>query len=709
MKTRVTTIKKIVLVGFLFSVFVVTPIITSAAAIKNAGKNGLVGYWTMNEGVGTRADDVSGYKNNGTLVNSPSWVAGKIGKALSFNGTNSYVAVPSIDSSGTNVVSVSWWMYKSSFNNSISIIAEASSNFNVSTTGWVIGPDDNTGYFAVGLRGNVGYSIGYYNRPSPLMWHHYVALFDKSKTSNEVSFYIDGVLQTAASYANNNNNTNNFGNDVFYMGMRAGAQYPLAGKVDDMRIYNRLLTSYEILDLYKAGGGTTIKSIASGRNGLVGYWPMNEYAGSEINDASGNKNNGLISSASWVAGKFGKALSFNGSFSYVDAGNKIDTSNITAMTISAWVYNNAVAANKGIAGWWNGTNGIFIQNETAATDGVVFIAGGGTSFGTVNYTTVNRWTHVTLVYDGSLTGDANRLKGYVDGVQRTLSFAGGVVPASFATSGNFIIGNVNTLSRYWNGKIDEVKVYNRALSSIEVLDLYKSGGQTIISASKNDLITNGLVGLWSFDGKDMNWGANKVLDRSGRGNDGTLVGMSTTSSPVIGKIGQGIKLNSNYAVSGGVFSDLGTANKPYTISTWAKLSPGTTEGTIVHVSSVSTGGGWCLPMIALSTNKFVINSWKGSLSSATSNTTAVADTWYHLVHVWDSNGLRIYVNGVLENTTVQATFSASGGSNYLWTGYRNVACFGTPSTDFIGAVDDIRVYSRALSATEIKQLYNTGR
>ena len=68
-----------------------------------------------------------------------------------------------------------------------------------------------------------------------------------------------------------------------------------------------------------------------------------------------------------------------------------------------------------------------------------------------------------------------------------------------------------------------------------------------MNASKNVIpgstLQTGLVGLWSFDGKDMNWRTNKALDRSGQGNDGELVNMSTSTSPVSGKIGQGMSFD----------------------------------------------------------------------------------------------------------------------------------------------------------------------
>src|SRR5450830_343970 len=70
-----------------------------ASVIQTPPNNiGLVGYWSFNEGTSTKATDFSGHGNNGTLSGStlPTWVAGKLGGALSFDGT-SYISTPDID------------------------------------------------------------------------------------------------------------------------------------------------------------------------------------------------------------------------------------------------------------------------------------------------------------------------------------------------------------------------------------------------------------------------------------------------------------------------------------------------------------------------------------------------------------------------------------------------------------------------------------
>lgn len=72
---------------------------------------GLVGYWKMDEGSGTTTSDSSGNGNTGTLVNGPQWVNGRYGKALDFNGVNSYVSIPDSPSLRIQSFTLTAWIY----------------------------------------------------------------------------------------------------------------------------------------------------------------------------------------------------------------------------------------------------------------------------------------------------------------------------------------------------------------------------------------------------------------------------------------------------------------------------------------------------------------------------------------------------------------------------------------------------------------------
>jgi hypothetical protein len=93
------------------------------------------------------------------------------------------------------------------------------------------------------------------------------------------------------------------------------------------------------------------------------------------------------------------------------------------------------------------------------------------------------------------------------------------------------------------------------------MQLYKLGAVNI--AHSNVIISNGLVGYWTFDGGSIDWHTNTVRDMSGQGNTGTLVSMSTSSSPTPGKIGQALNFDGSASVvdMGNVLHPTGATNQ----------------------------------------------------------------------------------------------------------------------------------------------------
>jgi len=214
------------------------------------------GYWTFDDGSGTKAVDSSGNGNTATLINGISWVTGEIGGAVSANGVNQYVSIPAIDLSGTNAVTVALWSNRTYSTGGGHVLFEATTNFNNSTTGFVFLPDDDTCQgIQVGLRGDVGYTSNCYSQPSSGVWHHLAVVFDKSQTGGgEVAFYVDGVLQTPTSNLFASTNTNNFGKNPLYLFARGGSSYFDLGLVDDFRIYDTALTAVQIQQIYTSSG-----------------------------------------------------------------------------------------------------------------------------------------------------------------------------------------------------------------------------------------------------------------------------------------------------------------------------------------------------------------------------------------------------------------------------------------------------------------------
>ena len=85
------------------------------------------------------------------------------------------------------------------------------------------------------------------------------------------------------------------------------------------------------------------------------------------------------------------------------------------------------------------------------------------------------WQFLAMSYNGSLSGNSNRLKAYINGVEQTLDFSGTTIPATTGTvNANFVIGSYLIGSTYGNGNISNVLVYNRAITPDEILQNYNS-------------------------------------------------------------------------------------------------------------------------------------------------------------------------------------------------------------------------------------------
>ena len=203
-------------------------------------------------------------------------------------------------------------------------------------------------------------------------------------------------------------------------------------------------------------------ALAAGASGLVAAYGFEEGTGSTLADASGLGNVGTISAATWVtAGRFGKALSFNGTSSLVTVNDVPALDLTTAMTLEAWVRPSVSASWRSVllkerAGGL--AYGLYASNASSRPAGFIRTTADIDATATTAIA-LNAWTHLAASYDGAT------LRLYVNGSQ-TVSRA---TSGSVATSTNPLRLGGNTIwGEYFAGTIDEVRIYNRALTAAEV-------------------------------------------------------------------------------------------------------------------------------------------------------------------------------------------------------------------------------------------------
>jgi fibronectin type 3 domain-containing protein len=197
--------------------------------------------------------------------------------------------------------------------------------------------------------------------------------------------------------------------------------------------------------------------------GLVASYGFDEGIGTVLGDSSGNANNGSIAGATWSAtGKFGSALSFNGTNNLVSIADSNSLDLTTGMTLEAWVRPAALGTvwrtvlMKEQSG--NLIYDLYGNTDKGFPETAVWIAGERAARATAGLA-LNTWAHLASTYDGST------LRLYVNGTQTASLPLSGTVATS---AGALRIGGNNVWPEWFSGLIDEVRIYNRALSASEV-------------------------------------------------------------------------------------------------------------------------------------------------------------------------------------------------------------------------------------------------
>jgi len=215
----------------------------------------------------------------------------------------------------------------------------------------------------------------------------------------------------------------------------------------------------------------------SGFSGLVAQWHMDEGSGSSIDDSSSGSNDGTISGASWAGADGGKwftsttagfstgdSLSFDGTDDYVTVADSTSL-DVTAITIALWIKAGSVSSTQYLVAKWlptgdNRAYSLFLNGST-----VVFETSfDGSTYNTLNSSTsliASTWYHIAVTFSGT----AKVI--FINGSSSGNTSVTGTLRNSNA---NLTIATVNdgTLADFYEGIIDEVSIYNRALTADEV-------------------------------------------------------------------------------------------------------------------------------------------------------------------------------------------------------------------------------------------------
>lgn len=622
--------------------------------------HGPVAYWRLGESSGTTASDVTGAHNgtyqNSVTLNSTGAIYGDTNTAANFGGgANDRVQVTGFGVAGTGLTVLAWFTADSFGDDHF---VSKTNGTGLSNFYWTLGLGSST-EIKTHLKIN---GTTYEFKPSVStmsagVWYFIALTYDGStirvyRNGAQVgSMSQSGTLTTDTSVA------------VALGNLPSGAgDRAFDGVLDEPAVFDKALTSAEISALYNAGVGP------------IGHWKLVETSGTTATDSSKNLNHGtytngpVLASAGPYPGSGDKAANVDGSNDHVVIGNESVYDLTGPMSVAAWIKVDVFDDNEQ-AIVTKGNNAWRLQRY-GSTNYAEFYCNSLTTTSVVSSADVNdgKWHHVVGVYTGS------QLQIYVDGVlSNSVAATGNIQTNNRALR---IGSNDQGSARYFDGSIHDVRIYGYGLSASDVAKLY------------------GFVGHWKLN---QTSGAS-VTDSSLAATNGAVNGTTNWSTDCAGTKVLDFDGSSNY-----VSVPNATHLQPTAAITIAAWIEGDTWGAGGSVDAIMRKGE-ADPnnfQLAVADGKVALYLDDSDTVGIRGNTVLAAGQWYHVAAVWNGATVKIFVNGVLDNTPAARTGTIGADTRALYIG-------GHPGADqFDGMIRDVRLYNRAINDADVQKLAGT--
>ena len=409
---------------------------------------GLVSLWPFDVDASDAASANHGTLTNGAAIDTTDPVFGT--GALALDGIDDYVEATTYQGiTGSADRTCSAWIKTSQAVRAILFWGDESA----AGGKWMFTIDGATGALRVAVTGG---NIAGTTVINDDQWHHVAAVFSDDGSANveDVKLYVDGFRETVGFV--NPAPLQTLASDNVTIGRSASGQY-FEGLIDDVRIYDRALTSAEIYELALIP--------------LHLHLPFDETAGTTVQDVSRYDRSGqLLSEPVWQpsGGQINGALQFDGADDYVEITGYKGITGSADRTCSAWIKTSQAV--RAILFWGDesAAGGKWMFTIDGATGALRVAVTGGNIAGT---TVINddQWHHVAAVFSDDGSANVEDVKLYVDGFRETVGF---VNPAPLQTlaSDNVTIGR-SASGQYFEGLIDDVRIYDRVLTSSEIHEL----------------------------------------------------------------------------------------------------------------------------------------------------------------------------------------------------------------------------------------------
>jgi len=659
-----------------------------------APPSGLVGWWRAE---GNANDSVAG--NNGTMQNV-GFTAGQVGQAFAFDPQNFNPVRVSIPDQPafklTNSLTIEGW------------IRPRGDGYCIFFRG-----DNRTGldpYVLSMLANNVlrfqiedaNNNVAFIDAPLVYdQWWHVAATLDGS--SGAMKLYVNGALisqiNTAVRPMGDLDPTRDPALGIGNVGEHFN-NFPFWGDIDEIALYSRALSPEEIQAIYAAGSAgkcvpTPPPVCVPAPSGLVSWWRGE----GDALDSAGSNNGALMNGATFAAGKVGQGFSLNGVNQFVQIPTSSSLNLTNEFTLEFWYQD------QGTATWY----ALIAKRTTASPSnfGIHVNLGGAQGvelffydqtlggFSASDYLPVPAsgvFHHLAATFK-QVDSSHVELKTFIDGLLVKTTVVSGNLANTLNAAPVTIGAEMGyTMANFFKGVIDEVSLYNRALSASEIQSIYAAGSAGKCAPTPPPTCVTPPLGLVSW------WkGESNALD-SADSNQGTLVGNATYGA---GRVGQGFVFDGNGdGVNVGNPANLQLQN--FTIESWIKRAHPSraTQGPQLNGAMFAgPGGGYAF---GLWDNGTLLLSKVGI--SAVSSTLSITDTnnFHHVAVTKSGSNVVFYVDGVAES-------AAAYDPGFVFNGPMAIgASGGDYRTSFYGAIDEVSVYSRALSASEVQAIYGAG-
>lgn len=617
--------------------------------------------------------------------------SGKFGEAAIFNGSSSYINLGTGSSGLSGALnqkvsqSVSLWM-----NTAYTGISGNSIIYSVYAGG---GISLNIYYFT---NGTLYFLTRYTNSDTTFttsqtfndsQWHHIAVTIDVPNLERKI--YIDNSLVSTQALSSNAYGGSGTTGVALGTNGNFNTQY-YKGDLDQVRIYDTVLTSSQVTQLYQENNST----VSTHLFGCIANYNLDgsakESMGTTAYDGTETdiiyRYNGNPTAVDFgVGGKSLYGARFNGSSSKLT--NMPFIAANSSYSISLWFKTSSSARQSIIASnssthsiALNINNGQLAIHETDVGDSDTFT-------GTWND---GNWHHLVMVNKSAI---------WVDGVSR-------------GTTTQDLFENEKLEFGYWehsgpiyyfNGSLDQVRIFSKALNSTEVSKLYGNGAGEI-ACEYTATTTNSNYPIANT--------AYYKLDNSAVDETGNYPGTETNIEYRFGRFGQSSVFNGSSSNIELPNSSLGiTDSSNFSISYWFNTNSTTQDNQSVVWANASNAGarfgtGLNSPSQGGDTSVFFGMPINGSFTYINSGTSAfTANTWVHVVCVKSSTtGMSLYVDNVLKATNTGATGSGSAtatGKNTIGSYYTG----GPHGSFFNGSIDQVRIYSTALDSGQVTKLY----